>query len=338
MKTSKLTYTLIIGIILTSCNLNNIDFIPDPENNWFPDGPINLAGLNTEYDDYNSNIERTGRGFDLYFSSNKNSKNKDFDIVCARFKIYVNPETQEVEFEIIKDHAFWDGTILPKVNSMYNELGPFSFDWKYNKTDLWGNWCFMYANDSTGNYDIKFTNINIYEWAHGGTKMQKVYGPVNSKVLNSAFDDFYPTINKNLSQLYFSSNRNGDFDIFKVDIPGSDIISWLETGNEDVQICNNLSSEYDDKCTYINGNLLVFASNRKNGYGGFDLWYSKYENNAWSEPVNFGPNINTRFDEYRPAIEYYEDSKNDLMIFSSNRPQGNGGFDLYYTGINKMIK
>ena len=86
------------------------------------------------------------------------------------------------------------------------------------------------------------------------------------------------------------------------------------------------------------GNLMVFVSNNSSGFGGYDLWYSMFENGIWNEPQNFGSEINTEFDEYRPVIEYFPESNNDLMIFSSNRPGGKGGFDLYYTGIKKMIK
>ena len=43
------------------------------------------------------------------------------------------------------------------------------------------------------------------------------------------------------------------------------------------------------------------------------------------------------FDEYRPIIRPQEwGFTNDLMIFSSNRPEGLGGFDLYYVGIDKL--
>jgi hypothetical protein len=30
-----------------------------------------------------------------------------------------------------------------------------------------------------------------------------------------------------------------------------------------------------------------------------------------------------------------EEFLSDLMIFSSNRQEGHGGFDLYYAGVNK---
>lgn len=99
----------------------------------------------------------------------------------------------------------------------------------------------------------------------------------------------------------------------------------------------SVNSSYDDKCPFTNGKLMVFSSDRPGGFGGFDLYYSFYENGNWSEPVNFGDKINTEFDEYRPITLHYYDFDNNLMIFSSNRPGGMGGFDLYYTGIEQMI-
>ncbi|MBP6977918.1 MAG: hypothetical protein PHD61_01805 [Bacteroidales bacterium] len=78
---------------------------------------------------------------------------------------------------------------------------------------------------------------------------------------------------------------------------------------------------------------MVFASNRDGGFGGYDLYYSRRENDTWTAPVNFGEKINTAFDEYRPIVLMVSGFTNELMFFSSNRPGGNGGFDLYYTGI-----
>lgn len=89
---------------------------------------------------------------------------------------------------------------------------------------------------------------------------------------------------------------------------------------------------------------MVFVSNRPGGMGGFDLWYATFNGTSWSEPKNFGSKINTPYDEYRPIVIKPQGSfdsfefVNDLMIFSSNRPGGKGGFDLYYVGINKNLK
>jgi hypothetical protein len=88
----------------------------------------------------------------------------------------------------------------------------------------------------------------------------------------------------------------------------------------------------------MNGNILVFSSNRPGGYGGFDLYFCIYQNGVWSNPVNFGEKINTPYDEYRPITHYEYSYDNNLLVFSSNRPGGLGGFDLYYVGIPKSIK
>ena len=95
----------------------------------------------------------------------------------------------------------------------------------------------------------------------------------------------------------------------------------------------------DDKCSFIISDFMVFASNRAGGYGGYDLYYSRFENGVWNAPINFGEKINSEYDEFRPIVRALGDStyfKNDFMLFSSNRPGGKGGFDLYYTGIQKV--
>jgi len=79
---------------------------------------------------------------------------------------------------------------------------------------------------------------------------------------------------------------------------------------------------------------MVFASNRAGGFGGYDLYYSRWENEQWSTPINFGEKINTSSDEFRPIVREEWEFENDIMIFSSDRQGGAGGFDLYYVGID----
>jgi hypothetical protein len=98
-----------------------------------------------------------------------------------------------------------------------------------------------------------------------------------------------------------------------------------------------LSSGADDKCPYINGNMMVFTSDREGGFGGFDLWFSFYDGGGWSAPENFGATINSEYDEYRPVVVSTVENGflTDMMIFSSDRPGGKGLFDLYYVGITR---
>ena len=79
------------------------------------------------------------------------------------------------------------------------------------------------------------------------------------------------------------------------------------------------------------GRTLYFVSNRKGGYGGYDIWKSNLTEKGWSEPENLGPNINTSFDEQSPFI-HPDDS---TLYFCSNGWPGMGGKDLFVSRLGK---
>lgn len=79
------------------------------------------------------------------------------------------------------------------------------------------------------------------------------------------------------------------------------------------------------------GRTLYFVSNRKGGYGGYDIWKSTLTDKGWGEPENLGPNINTSFDEQSPFI-HPDDS---TFYFCSNGWPGLGGKDLFVSRLGK---
>ncbi|TAL79244.1 MAG: flagellar motor protein MotB, partial [Bacteroidetes bacterium] len=80
-----------------------------------------------------------------------------------------------------------------------------------------------------------------------------------------------------------------------------------------------------------NGNYMYFtACDRPGGLGSCDLYFSSFNEGRWSEPVNLGPPVNTSSWESTPSIS--ADGK--TLFFSSSRPGGFGGKDLWYTKIN----
>lgn len=309
-----ISYVLFFTLVLYGCRLRDkheYDIIIN-------DTPSNLKELNTEYDDYNVNIDFPAKRIDLYFSSNRNSRGENFDINAQCIDISYHEEDDILNIGIANDYPHYSYKLLPLINTNNNEFGPYSF------TTNDGNFIFMYATEEDNVLKIKYVYTNTSDWGHYNSK-QTIYGPFNIKLLNSNKDDSYPTLCFTNSEIYFSSNRDDkNYNIYKIKIPSVDnIISFFEdTSNVEIIKDNNISSLFDDKCPSINNNLLVFASNREEGYGGFDLWYSKLIENSWSKPVNFGSKINTEYDEFRPVTFQFLDF--DLMIFSSNRPTGKG--------------
>lgn len=79
------------------------------------------------------------------------------------------------------------------------------------------------------------------------------------------------------------------------------------------------------------GRTLYFVSNRKGGYGGYDIWKSKLTEKGWGEPENLGPNINTAGNEQSPFI-HADDS---TLYFCSNGWPGMGGQDLFVSKLGK---
>jgi hypothetical protein len=108
--------------------------------------------------------------------------------------------------------------------------------------------------------------------------------------------------------------------------------AWLTQSWAASTPVDSINSTWDEKCPFVYGNVIVFASNRPGGMGGYDLYYSIFKKGKWGFPVNLGPRINTTSDEFRPLIGYHQDFTNNGLLFSSNRPGGQGGFDLYFTG------
>jgi outer membrane protein OmpA-like peptidoglycan-associated protein len=81
-----------------------------------------------------------------------------------------------------------------------------------------------------------------------------------------------------------------------------------------------------------NSNKLYFSSNRKGGKGGFDIYSIEKINDTWNTlPVSV-VNINTESDEKNPTIN------GNNLFFSSNRPGGLGGFDVYRYNLQLGLK
>lgn len=73
------------------------------------------------------------------------------------------------------------------------------------------------------------------------------------------------------------------------------------------------------------GDLLVFSSDRPNGMGGIDLYYSiKNEDGSWEMPINFGNKINSSENE----ISAFLDDKLNLY-FASRGHNSMGGYDIF---------
>jgi len=83
------------------------------------------------------------------------------------------------------------------------------------------------------------------------------------------------------------------------------------------------------------GLSLFFNSQRSGGYGHYDIWISTRQaiGDPWGEPENLGPTINTSYLDGNTVI-----SADGLTLhFTSDRPGGYGGWDIYVTTRSSIL-
>jgi outer membrane protein OmpA-like peptidoglycan-associated protein len=79
-------------------------------------------------------------------------------------------------------------------------------------------------------------------------------------------------------------------------------------------------------CLSQDGKRLYFASDKPDGFGGMDIYYSNWKNGYWEDPVNLGPLVNTKGNETYPFI-----NETGELFFSSDGHGGLGGKDIFVT-------
>lgn len=128
-----------------------------------------------------------------------------------------------------------------------------------------------------------------------------------------------------------SSDGNTLF-IYKA-INGGDIFMSEFDGNEwsfPVALNKNINSKYRESHVSISTDkkTLYFASNRPGGIGGMDIYFSELqEDGEWGPAKNLGSKVNSRFNETSPYLQINDST----LVFSSNRKESIGGYDIFYT-------
>jgi hypothetical protein len=291
----------------------------------FPDKLINLEDINSPYDDYNLDIHQLIGHNPIIFSSNRKSSGGQFDLEQASFAYNFNQTNGnfEISTEISNDQFLTN--LINKAVTPGNDFGPYR---QYSSLDGY-EYLVLSSVNSEGNLDMSY----LMNRPDMGTGIPEIQGPFPVKLLNSGSDDAYICFDSNLDSAYFTSNRDGNFDIFVQTRPAEkEIYAWFNLDFTSSTKVDSINSSADDKCPSVFKNVMVFTSNRGDT-AGYDLYYSLFKNGKWNSPKRFGNEINSSSDEYRPVIGFNQDFTNVYMMFSSNRPGGKGGYDLYFTGL-----
>jgi len=228
--------------------------------------------------------------------------------------------------ELMKKKFWYEISNLEAVNTPGSEFGPVLFEDKVYFASTKGTSA-VYGATGT-----PFTNIFSYKVGGDATAITEL--PV---VNQSGRHEASPTFSKDGKLMIFARSNDGNRKTHRevcLYMTRNNGTTWSEP---ELMTINDVDFWNGAPCLSPDGKSLYFASNRKGGKGGLDIYRSKLdESGKWGKPSNLGESINTAGDESFPMIT--EDGK---LYFSSDGQPTIGGLDIFVAskkGDNTIVE
>jgi len=196
---------------------------------------------------------------------------------------------------------------------------------------------YTYAGDSSlggkqnnlgeaSNYGRYFEDVYITHKKNGAWE----YGKNIGSTINTLENDAAVSLSPDGHMLFtFRDDRKNGGDLYVSYLQGSDW-SFPIALTGDINRVNS----WEGSCSIsADGRTLYFSSDRKEGYGGRDLYRAtKMSDGSWGNVKNMGDKINTKYDEDAPFIH----PSGDLLVFSSSGEKSMGNYDVFKTVLNPL--
>jgi len=145
--------------------------------------------------------------------------------------------------------------------------------------------------------------------------------------INTSRDEAGPSPSSDGLELYFTraTGNNGEIWLARRDRPDSE---WGPPSRLGPPLVSGVDG---DGSPFImpDGLSLYFDSGRLNGQGSYDLWVTTRAtvNDNWNSVVNLGSAVNSASEDWGPSLT----ADGLELYFTSNRPGGQGSWDLWVT-------
>lgn len=99
-------------------------------------------------------------------------------------------------------------------------------------------------------------------------------------------------------------------------------------------VVNSLDSDFGPIVT-ADGLALYFTSDREGGYGGQDIWVSRWANGKWGTPTNLGELVNTKYNE---GPDTFSVDERTMYFTKCDREGEPGTCDIYTAAFDEATK
>lgn len=194
-----------------------------------------------------------------------------------------------------------------------------------------------YVNGKTSPQLIEKAKVTLSKakFAKEAIKNPVPFHPKNlGKNINTAGEEYLPSLTADEQILFFTSRREGNIGGF---------ISAFNDFSEDFYYSEKKDGEWQPAINLgkpintpdnegaahftADGRWVYYTFCSSDPSEGCDIWVAQKVGNYWLNPKNLGPTVNSRYWDSQPCLS--NDGK--TLYFSSGRPGGQGGADIWYS-------
>ncbi len=273
----------------------------------------NAKGLNSSCSDFAPVYYQEG----IVFSSDR-----DVDMIEEQTYLWTSFGYLDMyQSNPVFNNDFWNEMNAPeKMSSIYNQAyhdGPLCFSSDFKKVFITRT-LQQKSAWKKNNGNIPTNLLKIFYATLDAKEVEFEAFPFNS-------DDYsvgHPALSKDGKRIIFSSDMDGGYgesDLYISELVNGEWSKPINLGHE----INTFGNEVFP--FWANDSTLYFSSDGLPGYGGLDVYESRFENGQWSAPWNLKSPINSSYDDF--SIVFNPNGKDGFVC--SNRPGGLGSDDIY---------
>lgn len=224
--------------------------------------------------------------------------------VCDEFYFSKVESKENIYFSKFMDGSWTSPEIASFSSPSYHDADPFF--------TLEGKRIYFVSSRPVNSLD-KINDFNI--WYSDRTETGWNDPIALPEPINTDSEEYFFSISDR-GNAFFSSNRPGglgSFDIYKTKI--------LDNGDMSIPVNVGMpvSSEYYEYDPFISPDesfMIYTIINKAEGVGGSDIYFSsKNKKGEWTNPVNLGKTVNTKYEDFAPSVS----PDNKYIFYTNNR-------------------